>query len=130
MSMSQYLCHVTLSINYSLTTTSHAVHKSTYCLLRHDIPLFLKGSPQVIEVLGNRVSSLNSVTQLIPEVFCGIQVWRKCRLLHLRYPSLQQPFPNDATLMSWSIVIHEDEIRPVLFMQGHNDWINDVIQVV
>jgi len=32
--------------------------------------------------------------------------------------------------MSWSIVVHEDEIRPVLFMQGHNDWINDVIQVV
>ena len=35
--------------------------------------------------------------------------------------SLQQPFPNDATSMSWSIVVHEDEIRPVLFMQGHSD---------
>uniref|UniRef100_A0A667Z024 Uncharacterized protein n=1 Tax=Myripristis murdjan TaxID=586833 RepID=A0A667Z024_9TELE len=47
-------CHVPLSINYSLTTTSHAVHKSTYCLLRHGIPLFLKGGPQDIEVLGYR----------------------------------------------------------------------------
>ncbi|MEQ2206759.1 hypothetical protein XENOCAPTIV_002493 [Xenoophorus captivus] len=45
-------------------------------------------------------------------------------------PSLHHPFPNDATLMSWSIVVHEDEIRPVLLMQAHNDWITDVIQVV
>ncbi|XP_062844406.1 uncharacterized protein LOC134303073 [Trichomycterus rosablanca] len=34
-----------------LTTTSHAVHKSTYCLLRRGIPLFLNGGPQIIEVL-------------------------------------------------------------------------------
>ncbi|KAJ8351211.1 hypothetical protein SKAU_G00226870 [Synaphobranchus kaupii] len=51
---------------HSLTTTSHAVHKSTYCLLRHGIPLFLKGGPQVIEVLGYRVTSLYTVSQLIP----------------------------------------------------------------
>lgn len=108
--------HVPLSINYSLTTTSHAVHKATYCLLRHGIPLFLKGSPKVIEVLGCRVSSLYTATQLIPQVFNGIQVWRKCRPFHLRYTSLQQPFPDDATSMSRSIVVHEDEIRPVLFM--------------
>ena len=50
-------CHVPLSINYSLTTASHAVHKSTYCLLRHGIPLFLKGGPQVIEALGLRAST-------------------------------------------------------------------------
>ena len=35
-----------------------------------------------------------------------------------------------ATSMSWSIVVHGNEIRPVLFMQGHNGWIKDVIQVV
>lgn len=42
-------CHVPLSINYSMTTTSQAVQKSAYCALRHFIPLFLKGGPRVIE---------------------------------------------------------------------------------
>ncbi len=42
----------------------------------------------------------------------------------------QPLFPDDATSVSWGIVVHEDEIRPVLLMQRHNDWINDVIQVV
>lgn len=45
-------------------------------------------------------------------------------------PSLQQSFPNVVTLMTWSIVVLEDEIGLVLFMQRHNDWINAVIQVV
>ncbi|XP_077440466.1 protein ECT2 isoform X2 [Vanacampus margaritifer] len=54
-----------------------------------------KGSPQVIEVLGCRVSSLYTATQLIPQVFNRIQVWRKCRPFHLRYTSLQQPFLDD-----------------------------------
>ena len=38
--------------------------------------------------------------------------------------------PQSIAAMSWSIVVHEDEIRPVLFIQEHNDRINDVIQVV
>ncbi|KAK5622933.1 hypothetical protein CRENBAI_022099 [Crenichthys baileyi] len=46
------LCHVPLSINYSLRTTSQAVHKFTYCLLRHGLLLFLNPGLQVIEVLG------------------------------------------------------------------------------
>ena len=66
-------CHVPLSINYSLTMMSHAVHKSSYCLLRHGIPLFLKGDPQVIEVLGYRVTSLNKVTQLIHRFSTGFR---------------------------------------------------------
>lgn len=40
-------CHVPLSINYSLTK-SHAVCKSTFCLLRHDITPFLKDVPHII----------------------------------------------------------------------------------
>lgn len=84
--------------------------KSTYCLLRHGIPLFMK----VIEVLGYRVTS-----QLIPLVFYGNHVWRKCRPLHFRYPSFHQPFPNDATLMSWSIGVHEDEISCCSWAYGY-----------
>lgn len=42
------MCHVLLSINYSLATTSHSVHKSIYCPLRHLVPLSLKGGLQVI----------------------------------------------------------------------------------
>ncbi|XP_058618392.1 uncharacterized protein LOC131531574 [Onychostoma macrolepis] len=63
-------------------------------------------------------------------VFYGIHVWRKCKPLHLRYLSLLPLFPDDATSMSWGIVIHKDEIGPVLLMQKHNDWINGVIQIV
>ncbi|MED6264445.1 hypothetical protein CHARACLAT_015051 [Characodon lateralis] len=40
-------CHVPMSINYSLTMTPHAVHKSIYCLLRYPT---LEGDSQVIEV--------------------------------------------------------------------------------
>lgn len=36
--------------------------------------------------------------------------------LHSPYPSIQQPFPNDATSMRWSVVVQKDEIRPVLYM--------------
>lgn len=72
-------CHVPLSINYSLTTP-RTVHKSTYCMLRKGIPLFLKGSPQVIEIL-----RYQTVIQLIQAVIYEIQVWRKFRLLHSRY---------------------------------------------
>lgn len=51
-------------INFSqtvyVTTTSHGVHKSWYCLLRHVISLFLKGYPQVIEVLGCEIKTFDS----------------------------------------------------------------------
>ncbi len=122
-------CHNSLSclsIHYSMAMMSQAFHKSTYCLLRHGIPLFLKNCPQVTEVLGCRVSTLCTTTQLIPYVFYWIQVCRKCRPLCLRYPSLQQPFPDDVTSMSLGIDVHEDEIRPVLLMQRHDDSIIDV----
>ena len=49
---------------------------------------------------------------------------------HLWVPQPQQPFPDDTTLMSWGIVVDEDEIGCVLLMQRHHGWINDVIQVV
>ena len=45
--------------------------QETFCLMRYGIPLFLKGSPQV-EVLGYKVSSLYTASQLIPGVFTGI----------------------------------------------------------
>ncbi len=106
-----------LSIHYSMTMMSQAFHKSTYCLLRHGIPLFLKDCPQVTEVLGCRVSTLCTTIQLIHRFSIGFT-----------YPSLQQPFPDDATSMSWGIDVHEDEIRPVLLMQRHDDWIIDVIK--
>lgn len=64
------MCHVTSSINYSLRTMPHAVHKLTYCLLWHSVPLFLKCGPQDIDVLGCKVTSLSRT----PEVFNGIQV--------------------------------------------------------
>lgn len=35
-----------------------------------------------------------------------------------------------AILMSWRILIHEDETGPVLFLQKHNDWTIDAIQVI
>lgn len=31
-------------------------------------------------------------------------------------------------MMSWNIVVHKDEIRPVLFIERHNDAINDDVQ--
>ncbi len=66
-----------------------------------------------------------------PIGFYGIQVWRKCRPLHLRYPSLQ---PAVSLMMrpqgAGALSVHEDETRPVLLTQRHNNWINDVIQVV
>lgn len=72
-------------------------------------PLFLTDDRQVIEVQECKVKGFDTETCLVPEVFYGIQVWRKCWPLHLRYTSLQEPFPNDATSMSWGIVIQEDE---------------------
>ena len=53
-------------------------------------------------------------------VFCGIQVWRKYGPLHVRYLNRQQPFPDDATWMSWTIVIREEVIRLVSLMQRLN----------
>lgn len=129
MSVSQSLVIWPWASITALQRCPFAVHKLTYCLLRHGIPAFSKG-PQVIEVVWIRVTSLYTVTQLIPEVFYRIQVWRKHRLLQLRYPSLKQPFPNNATLMNRTIFVHADEIRPLLFMLGHNGLINGVIQVV
>ncbi len=97
------------SVGYTTTKT---------CVMRHGIPLFLKDCPRVTEVLGCRVSTLCTTIQLIHRFSIGFT-----------YPSLQQPFPDDATSMSWGIDVHEDEIRPVLLTQRHDDWINDVFQV-
>lgn len=90
-------CHFPLSINQSLTIMSRAVLKLTFCLLGHCIPLFLNGSPQVVEALEVRTSSSSHRSSL------GFRSG-KCRLLHSRYPTFQQPFPIDVTLMSWSII--------------------------
>lgn len=111
LSMFSITRRVPLSIKCSLTTTSHAVHKSTNCLLRHDFPVFLKGSPRVIEILECRVSSFFAAAHMIPKV-----VKRDSSLaVSFEVHSLQHPFPGDVTLMSWRIVIHEDQIRPELF---------------
>lgn len=56
-----------------------------------------------------------------------IQVWRNIRPLYSRYPCIQQPLPNDGTSMCCNIVVHDDEIRPVL---GHNDRNDDILQAV
>lgn len=50
-------CLVTLSINYSVTTPSQAVHQSAYCLEAQISLLFLKGGPWVIE--GQRFEPLS-----------------------------------------------------------------------
>lgn len=81
--------------------------KSTYCLLRHGIPLFLKRGPLVIETLVYRAMSFYTATQLIRFLW----EWGLDKL-HSQYPSSH----NDATSMSLSTVLHKDEIRPVLFM--------------
>lgn len=127
---------VFLTINRTLTMTSHAVHKSSHCLLRHGIPLLSPGSFQVMEVLESRVTSLSMATELpwrVPQIFLeirGTQISRKCEPLHSGFPSLQLSLLNDPTLMSWCFLIQGGKIRPVLLILGHNDWINGVIRVV
>lgn len=51
------MCPVPLSIKYSWTTMSNAIHKLTLYPLRHGIPLFLKGGPQVIGILDTKLPS-------------------------------------------------------------------------
>ncbi len=77
---------MSLSINYILTTTSHAVHKSTYWLLKHGIPLFLKGCPQVTLRFwgaGLRPSTrdvryiiCNNIV-IVVLTMCNLTLWRK-----------------------------------------------------
>lgn len=61
--------------------------------------------------------------------FSGIPVRRMCRPIHLKNLSLQELFCKDTTSTSRNTV-NVNEIRPVLFMQGHNDVISYVVQVV
>lgn len=122
-------CHVSLRscFNYSLTTTSHAIHKSTYCLLRH--PTLHEGQPWGHWSLGYRVTNLYWMSQLIWGVFYEIQVWRKCRSLCYRFNSLQQLFPNDAGALS-AVKMKLGLGCSYRIAMTMVQWINNVIQVV
>lgn len=51
--MDSRTCSVPLSNDYCLTTTSHAIHRLTYCAMRHGITLFFKAGPWSFKVLWN-----------------------------------------------------------------------------
>jgi len=117
--------HVPLSIKQRCLM----LFTSTYCLLRQSIPLFLKGSAQIFEVQSFEPLHGDSIH---PTDFQWDSSLAKVQAtpFEVHESPAQQPFPDDATSMSWSIVVHKDEIRPVSFMSGYNHWINDLIQVV
>ena len=99
--------HVPLSIKYCLTTTSCAVHEATFCLLRYGIPFFLKDSPQVIEVLVQSFEDLHD-DSADPTGFQWGSGLEKIQAI---------PFEVHQSLTAdRSTVIHEDEIRSLLFM--------------
>ncbi len=83
---------------------SHPVHKSTYCLLKHGIPLFLKSCS---------ISSLHD-DSADPIVFLSDSYLDKVQATPFEVP--QPAAPDDATSISWGIAIHEHEIRPVLLL--------------
>lgn len=64
-------------------------------------------SPQVSEVLGYRIISPDMATQLFPKVFYS--TGKPAQANHLRYRSLQQLFPNNATLASSNVFFHEEK---------------------
>lgn len=121
--MSPHFIHLMFFFFY----LEHQLQLENDVLLCSQVNVFLKDGLQATEVLEYTVMSLDTATQLIPECFHGTQMWRKCRPLYFRSPSLQQL--SSAGLMNWSVVVHEDKMRPVLFMRGHNGRFHDIIPI-
>lgn len=53
----------------------------------------------------------------------------KVQATPFQVPRFPAAVPHRCDLDELEHYIHEDDVRPVLFMQGHGDWINDVMDL-